>query len=96
MIVNINNSNHKLNKEKAIIFYMGLVRKICILPLAGKIKKLKSRLFNDPELRARQIEQFLREQPFEVRKYVQAYTDDIPLTQSLQRNYSSIGEEGSD
>ena len=67
---------------------MGLVEILSCRELVKEIKKLKSRLFNNPELRARQIEQFLREQPFEVRKYIQAYVADLPLTKSLKLDYS--------
>jgi len=68
---------------------MGLVEKICMLPIVKEIKKLKSRLFNNPELCARQIYEFLREQPFETRKYIQTYVIDLPLTKSLKPDYSS-------
>jgi len=58
--------------------------------MSNLIDEIKtSKLLGNPELRARQLEKFLREQPFEVRKYLQAYLDDIPLTKSLKRDYSS-------
>jgi len=68
---------------------MGLVETLSCRVVIKEIKKLKERLFNDPELRARQIVGFLREQDFETRKYVQAYVNDLPLTKSLKPDYSA-------
>ncbi|HTY44259.1 MAG TPA: hypothetical protein VMC80_03375 [Patescibacteria group bacterium] len=39
-----------------------------------------------PELVARELEQSLRKQPFEVRKYLQAYLDVAPLTKDLPKS----------
>ena len=68
---------------------MGLLRILSHWELKKEIKKLKKRLFNNPELRARQLYEFLREQPFETRKYVQTYIVDLPLTKSLKPDYST-------
>lgn len=48
------------------------------------------------ELCARELEGFLRKQPFEVRKYLQAYLDNIPLTKAIRTGYYALTEEGDD
>jgi hypothetical protein len=68
---------------------MGLLEKIGVFPILIELKKLKSRLFNNPELRARAIYEFCREQPLETRKYLQTYVFDLPLTKSVKPDYSS-------
>ncbi len=44
--------------------------------------------YQDPELAARQIEEFLRRQSFEIRRYLQSYIDDTPLTKEPQGKFS--------
>ena len=56
--------------------------------LVNEIKKLK--LFQNPELKAGQLYEFLRAQPLEVREYLQAYINDIPLTKKIKKNGFSL------
>jgi hypothetical protein len=79
------------------VFYMGLARLLNYIPFVRtlKYKSLlkeigKLNLFRqDYELRALQIEEFLREEPFEVKNYLQNRIFDLPLTKSLKPDYSS-------
>jgi hypothetical protein len=60
-----------------VVIYMGLVGKICMLPLLGEIKKLKSRLYNNPELAGRQIFEFIiATQHPEAIEYITTLLDD--------------------
>lgn len=70
---------------------MGLVERLNCMLFVKEIKKLKQRLFNNPELRARQLYEFLRAQSPEVIEYLQAYITDLPLTKSLKPDYSTGG-----
>jgi hypothetical protein len=70
---------------------MGLVGKICMFPLVRELKKLKSRLFNDPELAAGQIYEFvLATQPPKVIEYVQRL---FYNHQSVSEKHPSLIEE---
>jgi len=51
------------------------------------IPEIKLRLYlQDPELAARQLYEFLRIQSIEVRKNLQSYIDDTPLTKEIKKN----------
>jgi hypothetical protein len=67
---------------------MGLVETLSCKSVRGELKRLASRLFNNPELRAGQLYEFLRTQDLEVREYLQAYINDLPLTKPSRRDYS--------
>ena len=51
------------------------------------IPEIKLRLYlQDPELAARQLEEFLRSQSFEIRRYLQSYIDDTSLIKEIKKN----------
>ena len=70
-----------------ILNYIPFVRVLNCKLFLKEIKRLK--LFQDYEFRALQLEHFLREQPFEVKNYLQNRIFDLPLTKSLKPDYSS-------
>jgi hypothetical protein len=56
------------------------------MPKTGQ--EVKLRLYDDPELCARQLYEFLRTQSLEVRKNIQSYIDDLPLTKESLGKFS--------